>query len=363
MTDPLLYDLQSPIVGALVLVMYVAFTLLALMNVVTGVFVESALLRAKEDKELYVMTKAHDLFRRLGLDGDISWCDLEALLDNKDMQDFFHTIGVEISEARGLFTLLDQHDRHVVNSDDFLRHCLRLRGGAKSLDLLLLARETRRAFRKHAVNLRNFDSRLCGIAEAVRDVRVTVTQVAASDVLRSKRAFYGQSRFDSKQQPDLQQSAASVSKSEAIQADSDFAKQYNLRQAGARQNQVLTQPVSEHNQHLRWPVDPPPPQPTDCASLPYNHGLLQQPLQFVLLPPRPELPHQPWPPDYQQDQAFGQWHRQRYDRAALPPSQMIASPYYGGPVSIPAPFCSACKDTLLPTALLPPTAENEIPPG
>lgn len=177
MINPIIDDI-SPFLG-FTFVLYIAFTMLAMMNVVTAVFVDSALTRAREDKEIHVVSTASALFQKLGLDRaehGITWEDFEELLDSEDMLEFFKTIGVEVSDAKGLFTLLDVNDSDRVQSNEFLSGCLRLRGSAKSLDLLLLARETRRVFQKYNAHLHSVNSKLGQIARDLRPAAPNPTQ-------------------------------------------------------------------------------------------------------------------------------------------------------------------------------------------
>mmetsp|Transcript_64377 Transcript_64377/g.177932 ORF Transcript_64377/g.177932 Transcript_64377/m.177932 type:complete len:194 (-) Transcript_64377:172-753(-) len=141
MTTPLMKHI-SPIMG-LVFALYVVFTSLALMNIVTGVFVETALQRGREDKEVYMINHLRDLFGVLdeNKNGMISWCELEEHLDDPKLKAFFRDIDIDLSEAQGLFLLLDRNGSGTIDADEFLTGCLRLRGPAKSLDMQLVMRE------------------------------------------------------------------------------------------------------------------------------------------------------------------------------------------------------------------------------
>merc|ERR1719265_847187 len=116
------------------------------MNVVTGVFVEAALLSAKQDKDIYMVNHARDLFTALDTDGSgqLSWKEFKEQLHTKDMQEYFKAIDVDQSEAKGLFKLLDIRRSGNVDAEAFLSATFRLRGPAKALDLALLMHETRR---------------------------------------------------------------------------------------------------------------------------------------------------------------------------------------------------------------------------
>lgn len=132
----------SPFMG-FVFAFYIAATSIALMNIVTGVFVEGALQRGREDRDVYMINQLRDLFESIdgSHSGLISLLDLESNLDNPRLVAYFKEIDIDTSEARGLFRLLDRDGSGTIDADEFLSGCLRLRGPAKALDLQLVMRE------------------------------------------------------------------------------------------------------------------------------------------------------------------------------------------------------------------------------
>jgi len=73
----------------------------------------------------------------------ISPADLEAHLDDERAVAYFNALEVDCTEARSLFTLLDVDRSGVVNFDEFLHGCEKLKGDAKSIDIALLHYEIR----------------------------------------------------------------------------------------------------------------------------------------------------------------------------------------------------------------------------
>merc|ERR1711862_712541 len=73
--------------------------------------------------------------------GRITWPDFERALDHAHVKTFFEATGICISEARNLFDLLDVSGDGTISFDEFLNGCLRVKGTAKALDLLVLSRE------------------------------------------------------------------------------------------------------------------------------------------------------------------------------------------------------------------------------
>eukprot|EP00933_Yihiella_yeosuensis_P033327 TRINITY_DN27057_c0_g1_i1.p1 TRINITY_DN27057_c0_g1~~TRINITY_DN27057_c0_g1_i1.p1 ORF type:complete len:831 (+),score=115.06 TRINITY_DN27057_c0_g1_i1:283-2775(+) len=139
-----LMDQISPVMGVF-FCMYIAFAVLAMLNVITGVFVESSLLSAKADKDYFLVNNVRELFCNPdgSLSQEMSWDTFVDQLDRPEMRAYFKAMDLDPSEARGLFQLLDLDGSGTIDAQEFLNGCLRLRGPAKALDLHLVMRETR----------------------------------------------------------------------------------------------------------------------------------------------------------------------------------------------------------------------------
>jgi len=140
---PLMEEI-SPMM-ALMFVFYIAFSALAMMNVVTGVFVENVLECARKDNETFLINNVRNLFSQIdgGIYGLMNWEMFESKLQTNEMKAAFQSINIDTSEAKGLFSLLDLDGTRQVSCHEFLTGCLRLRGPAKALDLQILLREVR----------------------------------------------------------------------------------------------------------------------------------------------------------------------------------------------------------------------------
>mmetsp|Transcript_117842 Transcript_117842/g.334107 ORF Transcript_117842/g.334107 Transcript_117842/m.334107 type:complete len:640 (-) Transcript_117842:58-1977(-) len=125
--------------------LYISFSELAILNVVTGVFVDNVLVCAKKDQDIFLLNNVRELFQQIGgVTCEMDWRMFENLLHTPQMKEAFKAINVDPSEARGLFKLLDMDNSGVVNAEEFLCGCMKLRGPAKALDLAILNREIRR---------------------------------------------------------------------------------------------------------------------------------------------------------------------------------------------------------------------------
>mmetsp|Transcript_109245 Transcript_109245/g.315673 ORF Transcript_109245/g.315673 Transcript_109245/m.315673 type:complete len:683 (-) Transcript_109245:464-2512(-) len=139
-------DLVSPLIAeispwlALAFAIYIAFCTLAMMNVVTGVFVESVLLSARTDKDYYLVANAREIFKTVdgGVNGEMTLDDFMHKVHTPEMREFFKGIDVDPSEAKSLFSLIDLDESGAIDAEEFLRACVRLRGPAMALDAAVL---------------------------------------------------------------------------------------------------------------------------------------------------------------------------------------------------------------------------------
>jgi hypothetical protein len=123
---------------------FLLFTLLAMMNVITGAYLDTASENAKATEEHLALTKARQIFADCDHDfsGRISWKEFEKVIHHKRVEGFFKAMDLDASEGKNLFDMLDHSGDGSVSADEFLCGCLRLRGNARALDLLLLSRES-----------------------------------------------------------------------------------------------------------------------------------------------------------------------------------------------------------------------------
>jgi len=126
--------------------LYIAFTVLAMLNVVTGVFIESVMKNAAAEKEQHTINHLTGLFSKCDVsqDGEITWQEFERQLETKEMKEFFRTIDVDISNARSLFDLLDIDESGSVNAEEFMDGCLRIWAPSKGLDFHMIRRDVNR---------------------------------------------------------------------------------------------------------------------------------------------------------------------------------------------------------------------------
>merc|ERR1712232_847944 len=96
----------------------------------------------------------------MGGDKPMTWEIFAQFLENPQMIEYFRNIDVDISEARGLFLLLDMNGSGTLNTEEFLNGCIRLRGFSKSLDLALLTRQVKLMYEKQMVHYRSIEDQI-----------------------------------------------------------------------------------------------------------------------------------------------------------------------------------------------------------
>mmetsp|Transcript_77722 Transcript_77722/g.186461 ORF Transcript_77722/g.186461 Transcript_77722/m.186461 type:complete len:570 (+) Transcript_77722:33-1742(+) len=140
---------EISIVWALCFVFYVAFTYFAVLNVVTGVFCQSAIESAQNDHAMVVqalmdnkaahIAKLRSLFNHLnGQDNDAGIITLgmfEEKINSPAVREYFEALGLDIWDAWSFFKLLDAAGDGAVDLEDFFDGCLRFRGPARAMDM------------------------------------------------------------------------------------------------------------------------------------------------------------------------------------------------------------------------------------
>jgi len=133
------------------LLVYIAFTYFAVLNVVTGVFCQTAIESAVQDQDevmaqLQAQQKSYvdqltELFEDVDEDksGELTIDEFEQLLDDERLAKYCASLDLTIDSAWALFKLLDDDGSGSITAEEFVKGCLRLKGGARGIDLQLLA--------------------------------------------------------------------------------------------------------------------------------------------------------------------------------------------------------------------------------
>lgn len=171
--DPLCAGLavQTHPVQALIFTAYITFTILALTNVVTGVFVEGALKSAKLEEEELVLETLTRMFMTCDSEneGQIPTEEFNERLKSDEMTKYLKSIDVDPGEANMLCRLLDNNNSGTIDYEEFVGGCLRIRGTSKAIDTIILLHEVNEVRRDFVSFCTWTEEALLAIAEAIQE--------------------------------------------------------------------------------------------------------------------------------------------------------------------------------------------------
>lgn len=146
--DDALIPLQevSPVAVA-ALLLYIVITVFTVVNVVTGVFCNTAIESAAADKDIAVMKQMRkhaaqvqvlkNVFREIDEKSNksITMEDLEEAMSAHKLSSFLQSMGIDTEDVMTLFQIIDSDGSGFIDVDEFVTGCMRLHGPAKSLDV------------------------------------------------------------------------------------------------------------------------------------------------------------------------------------------------------------------------------------
>jgi len=133
--------------------LFIAFAIFAVVNIVTGVFVESALGANLKDKHVIVQEELHqkktflqamkEIFEEMDSEGKgtIALEEFEDKLNDHRVMAYFRGLKLDISDARMLFHLLDYDHSNEIGIEEFLDGCYKLQGESRTLDMKIMQYE------------------------------------------------------------------------------------------------------------------------------------------------------------------------------------------------------------------------------
>jgi len=134
---------------------YICFIVFAVLNVLTGIFVDQAMQMAKLDRDNVIQEalskeenfarNMRDVFAIVDKDGSdmITWSEFKKHINDQRVQSYFAAMDLAVSDAKQLFMLLDNNGSNTIELGEFIGGCTRLKGGAKSMDLITLMEDNK----------------------------------------------------------------------------------------------------------------------------------------------------------------------------------------------------------------------------
>jgi len=164
---------------------FVAFTQFAVLNVLTGVFCQTAIESASQDQEVIIeeqldrksqyTKQLQDVFYGI-IDsvsaGQVTLADFEAGLEDERLQAYFSAMEITADDAWSLFKLLANTQTNTIDIDEFVAGCLRLRGHARGIDMHMLMYESRWTMRKLTQLVRSLDEEFATVHGQLEDLRL-----------------------------------------------------------------------------------------------------------------------------------------------------------------------------------------------
>lgn len=213
---------EAGVLYALVFLLYELFMLLAVLNIVTGVFVENTQKCAKNDIDRVVQEELdgmkcsvhdlRDLFIQIKQakspadafiedqieDGEvvsISREDFQEILTHQKTQAYFRVLGLDVEEGATLFSLLDTQSHDSITVDEFTEGCRRLRGGAKEIDIMTLIQGNKSVLASVAKLTKETNQEYQEVLAQTREMHEVEKRIIQASVEKSGKDARGGKRF------------------------------------------------------------------------------------------------------------------------------------------------------------------------
>lgn len=133
--------------------LYIAIAVIVMMNLVTAVIVDNALKNSQKDAQELLKEKAKSkqlelarfrrVFEDMDVDGDgeLSWPEFESAFEDKDLSAQLRLLGIEPSNCREIFNMLDTGDG-VLSVEEFFQGIACLEGTAQAKELFRTRKTT-----------------------------------------------------------------------------------------------------------------------------------------------------------------------------------------------------------------------------
>lgn len=159
---------------------YIAFMSFAVLNILTGIFVEHSVDTAQSDREkvlLAVLDSAdgmvHEIrkmFKRFDTVGEfLTLENFQETLKHQQVRELFQILEIDSSESQQLFEELDVSRDGKVDFNEFTSGLLKLKGSAKSVDMVVLGTDMRRYTEQQASFKECVEYKFSSVAQALEE--------------------------------------------------------------------------------------------------------------------------------------------------------------------------------------------------
>jgi len=136
--------------------MYIFFTVFAMLNIITAVFLETGLAAAHQDQDTCIQEQMVSeesavgemlrIFKKCDTNntGELTLEQFLEHLSKPEIVAHLASLGIEVGEAQGLFHLLDTDSSGTCSMEEFVYGCMRNKGNAKALDVQTLLHENKK---------------------------------------------------------------------------------------------------------------------------------------------------------------------------------------------------------------------------
>jgi len=137
-----LYEITFPL--------YVGFVTFAVLNILTGIFVDAAQQFSSMDRELAVELQVDkekeyvkglmNLFAEADVDksGTLTWDEFMGHFESNEVRAYLKGMDLNVTSAKKIFNLIDGDNTGEIGIQAFLETCLQLRGSAQVVDIVIM---------------------------------------------------------------------------------------------------------------------------------------------------------------------------------------------------------------------------------
>jgi len=160
-------------------VVFIAFFLFGILNILTAVFVEAATRIGDVDRDLVTQQKLvehaatidriREVFLEVDIDksGTITQHEMDHLFRQPKTIAHFEMLGLRVHEVMSLFTLLDLEGRKEVGIEELLSNVMRMKGAATGIDMATMMYESKRIYTSLSADFRHLENQLVRFASLV----------------------------------------------------------------------------------------------------------------------------------------------------------------------------------------------------